>query len=143
MGDSGRGDLLRVKRRDHELITIGDDVIRVRDQAPLHEGNAAFPVGYTFGDFIENLNSRVFFWPGNCDGPISYGIRHFERYRDERPVIIRASVESVMKANPDAEPQFCAYNSGSPRCSKGKKESPGAGYIYRGRCVCGSAVERS
>lgn len=121
MGDSGRKDLLRVRRRNHEVIKIGEDIVRVRDQAPLHEGNVTLPFRYTFGDFIESLNSRVFFWPGNCDGPISYGIRHFERYRDERPVIVRAPVESVMKANPDAEPQFCAYNSGSPRCSNGKK----------------------
>ena len=107
------------------MIKIGEDIVRVRDQAPLYEGNVELPFRYTFADFIESLNSRVFFWPGNSDGPISYGIRHFERYRDERPVIIRVSVESVMKANPDAEPQFCAYNSGSPRCSNGKKSRRG------------------
>lgn len=125
MGDSGRKDLLRVTRLNYELIKIGEDIVRVRDQAPLHEGNVTLPFRYSFGDFIESLNSRVFFWPGSGDGPISYGIRHFERYRDERPVIIRAPVESVMKANPDAEPQFCAHNSGSPRCSNGKKSPRG------------------
>jgi len=125
IANSGHSDLLRMRRRNHEVITIKEDVIRLRDQAPLREGNAAFLVGYTFGDFKEDLNSRVFFWPGNYDGPIPYGIRHFERYRDERPVIIRTSVESMMKANPDTEPQFCVYNSGSPRCSKGKKSPRG------------------
>src|SRR5690349_20897884 len=60
IADSGRKDLLRVRRRNHEVITIGKDVIRVRDQAPLHQGNVTFPSGYTLGDFIENLNSRVF-----------------------------------------------------------------------------------
>ncbi len=125
MGDSGRKDLLRERRRNHEVIKIGEDIVRLRDQAPLHQGNVTFPFRYTFGDFIENLNSRVFFWPGNFDRPISYGLRHFERYRDERPVIVRVPVESVMKANPEAEPQFCAYNSGSPRCSHGKRSPRG------------------
>ena len=45
------------------------------------------PNGFVFEDLVEILNGRVFFWPGAVGGPISYGVRHFERYQNEKPVI--------------------------------------------------------
>jgi hypothetical protein len=122
---SGRTDLLRVRRPRHELITVTGIVVWVRDQAPLHRGNLRLPKGYSFEDFIESLNARVFFWPGTAAGPIAYGVRHFERYKDEHPIIIRASFSSVVLVNPGGEPRFCRYNSGSPRCSYGEKSPRG------------------
>jgi hypothetical protein len=122
---AGRSDLKRMRRCAHEQITVDNTVISVRDQAPLHEGNLKLPTGYTFEELIESLNSRLFFWPGTAAGPISYGVRHFERYKQERPVIIRTDLQSLLSANPAAEPSYCAYNSGSPRCSNGRKSPRG------------------
>jgi hypothetical protein len=106
------------------VIVDGREIV-LRDQKPLHKGNTGLPNGYKFDDFIESLNRRVFFWPGDKSGPIDYGLRHFERYKDERPVVLRIDFASLIDANPSIEPRFCRYNSGAPRCSYGKKSPRG------------------
>jgi hypothetical protein len=61
----------------------------------------------------------VFFWPGWSRGPVSSGMNHFERYRSERPVVLRVATGELFEANRRGEPLFCKYNSGAPRCSMG------------------------
>lgn len=122
---AGRSDLLRYRRRDHERIRIGQRDVVLRDQAPLHKGHAVFPAGFEYDDLVESLNSRSFFWPGTAETPIRNGVAHFERYRADAPVILRLRFESLMRANPGADPRFCAYNSGSPRSSAGVKSPRG------------------
>jgi len=97
----------------------------LRDQSPLHQGNIALVGGYTYDDVIEQINRWIFFWPGTAEGPISYGVRHFERYREENPVILRMNIRSLLGSNPEVQPKFCRYNSGSPRCSNGAKSPRG------------------
>jgi hypothetical protein len=65
------------------------------------------------------LNDRVFFWPGISSGPISFGVRHFESYVADQPVILRVSTGALFDSNARARPSFCRFNSGSPRCSNG------------------------
>jgi hypothetical protein len=125
MERSGRADLMRARRSGPIEVRISEALISIRDQAVLHRGNAQFPDGYTFEDLIESLNHRVFFWPGKAGGPNDYGMRHFKRYEEENPVILRIAVESLLVANPNVEPRFCRFNSGSPRCSFGKKSPRG------------------
>lgn len=117
---AGRPHLVRLKRPLHEIVHIAGESIHVRDQSPLHTGNTGLPDGWTFGDFLQHLNQKVFFWPGKNAGPIPYGIRHHGRYRGESLSIIRVSTASVIDANLSNPPLFCKYNSGSPRCSNGK-----------------------
>src|SRR5262249_48751140 len=118
-------DLIRKRRHEHCQIIIGKTEILIRDQAPLHRGNMELQDGCTYEDFIESINGRIFFWPGTATGPISYGVRHFERYRNEHPVILRVSLQSLLVENPAVTPKFCRYNSGSPRCSNGYKSPRG------------------
>lgn len=125
MERAGRLDLVRIRRRRHERIAIGGITILLRDQAPLHKGSMELQGDCIYEDVIEDINARVFFWPGTTGGPISYGVRHFERYRSERPVILRVNFHSLLKSNPNVEPKFCRYNSGSPRCSNGMKSPRG------------------
>jgi hypothetical protein len=122
---AGRLDLVSRRRNEHERISIGRDMIVIRDQAPLHRGNLSLPSGYTFEEFTKSLNSRVFFWPGTAAGPIGYGIRHFERYKNENPAILRLTLASLLLANTLANATFCRYNSGSPRCSYGVRSPRG------------------
>src|SRR4051812_19487213 len=75
---AGRPDLKRSRRRAHVTLGDGEDSIIVRDQAPLHRGNMSLDENWEFEDFDEHLNERVFFWPGDSCGPISYGLRHYE-----------------------------------------------------------------
>jgi hypothetical protein len=125
MERSGRTDLLRARRSGAIEVRISEASISIRDQAVLHRGNAQFPDGYTFEEFIESLNRRVFFWPGKAGGPNDYGMRHFQRYQEERPVILRVGLQSLLAANVNVRPRFCRFNSGSPRCSYGKKSPRG------------------
>jgi hypothetical protein len=125
MERAGRVDLIRTRRQSHERVTVEGRTIVLRDQRPLHKGHARLPRGYTFDDFVESLNRRVFFWPGNMTGPIDYGVRHFLHYEDENPIVLRIEFASLIRTNPSVEPRFCRYNSGSPRCSYGRKSPRG------------------
>lgn len=100
-------------------VTIGVDEVWIRDQRPLHAGNVGFRGGWTFEDLLMAINDKVFFWPGTYSGPISYGIRHYERYAADRPVLLRLRSSQVLIANSTTTPLFCRYNSGSPRWSNG------------------------
>lgn len=121
----GQPGLVSVRRPSCIDLPINGEVVRVRDQAPLHEGNIAFEGGWQMADLIQELNERVFFWPGSKDQAIAYAHRHFARYGEERPVVLRASLEAILLANADHEPGFCRFNSGSPRCSSGRKSPRG------------------
>jgi len=118
-------ELLRRRRPLSEAIVVKGRTVVLRDQRPLHQGNMFLPRGYAFEDFVESLNERVFFWPGKADRPISHGLRHFERYRNDKPVILRVQSMTLIGANPSVEPTYCYYNSGSPRCSRGNKSPRG------------------
>jgi hypothetical protein len=122
---SGRVELMRTPRRRAEPVVVDGMEIMLRDQGPLHKGSMQLSRGDTFEGFVEILNDRVFFWPGHKSGPISYGIRHFEAYKDEQPAILRVRMEDLLNANPNVTPLFCRFNSGSPRCSYGKKSPRG------------------
>lgn len=131
LGAAGRRDLARQRRRAHVHVEVDGVRIQLRDQAPLHPGNMALDGGWTFEDFVEHLNERVFFWPGTSSGPISYGVRHYERYRGEAPAILRVATADLIEENGHSPPLFCRYNSGSPRCSNGRK-SPRTARTFMG-----------
>ena len=113
-------------RGGHQTIEIDGEAISIRDQAPLYEGNIEFEAGWTFPQFIALLNQRVFFWPGTAAGPIDYGLRHYDRYKAERPAVIRVRTQSLFRSNNLNPPLFCRYNSGSPRCSGGARSPRGS-----------------
>jgi hypothetical protein len=124
--ESARAGLLRVRRRGHAPIQIGDAKALLRDQDPLHEGNIRFEGGWKMADLVEELNRHVFFWPGTDEKPNDYGTRHYKRYsRSEKPVIVRVPTASLINANPDLKPHFCQFNSGSPRCVGGRRSPRG------------------
>lgn len=121
----GQKELLRRRRTRHVTVRANGWEVSLRDQRPLHRGNLALYGGWSFGDLVEALNSRVFFWPGTTEGPIDYGRRHFARYVVERPVLVRVKTFELLDANDYASAQFCKFNSGSPRCSKGRPSPRG------------------
>lgn len=72
---------IRERRSDSRVIELpGGGLRHVRDQAPLFERKAALLGGWTFADLVQDLNERVYFWPGREDGPIESGRNHFARY---------------------------------------------------------------
>lgn len=116
---SGQSRWLRVKRNESVTVGVNGDHVDLRDQLPLYPGKILFEGGWTFAELVRQLNRRVFFWPGKLLGPISYGIRHFERYEDEGPVILRVETAALFASNSRIVPEFCKYNSGSPRTTQG------------------------
>ena len=125
MKRAGCSDLLRTRRQDHESIEVNGSTISLRDQKPLLSGNMELTGEFTFEDFVEALNARVFFWPGTDSGPIRQGENHFARYQCERPALLRCGFQSLVSANPSVEPLFCPYNSGAPRTVNRKKSPRG------------------
>jgi hypothetical protein len=128
---AGQLRLMHTRRKAHPRVRIGERQVVLRDQAPLHSGNIALAEGFGMPDLLASLNSRIFFWPGSETGPIDYGIRHFERYRQEQPVMLRIRFESLLEANPGVQPLLCGYNSGSPRCVAGAKSPRGPDTFLR------------
>lgn len=122
---AGHGAEQRKRRPDSTIIALDGVRTHIRDQRPLHAGNVRLPAGWEFDDLVALLNAHVFFWPGSQSGPIAYGIRHFRRYRDEDCAVLSVSASDLFAANAPSTPLFCAYNSGSPRCSGGHKSPRG------------------
>ena len=122
---AARLELLRQRRTDPTLIQVRGAAVQLRDQAPLHAANIAFEDGWQLGDLVEQLNSLVFFWPGTARGPNASGRRHFARYRDENPVLLRVGTTRLITQNPGITPLFCRFNSGSPRYSGGRASPRG------------------
>lgn len=119
MRKAGDISFLRQRRTQSIEVQFAAVTIVIRDQQPLHSGNMVVEGGWSFEDVVQAINERVFFWPGTQGGPIGHGRRHFERYLNEGPAILRVSTAGLYLANPGAAPLYCRYNSGSPRCSNG------------------------
>ena len=136
---ANRFDLDAVRRKEHYLININREKVYIRDQKPLHVGCIDFKDGWSFEDLIRSLNQRIYFWPGYETKPIKSGISHYNRYKDERPKILRISTKELLKLNADNPPLFCKYNSGAPRCNKGNKIPRGATTFCKLNEVCFTA----
>jgi hypothetical protein len=128
---AGRADLLRQRRTASETVTVHGIRTVLCDQAKLTLANVALEGELTADDLVELLNRRVFFWPGTADGPIDYGRRHLARYAAESPLVLRMPTTALHEANPGMVPTFCAYNSGSPRCSGGRPSPRGPASFLR------------
>jgi hypothetical protein len=119
--------LVRERRKMSVEIALDGTVVHIRDQAPLHKGNTDLKDLEAFERFVEELNSRVFFWPGNESSPIPSGMRHFARYASEACSVLAIPTEHLFRANASRVPEFCRFNSGSPRCSRGNHAPRGLG----------------
>ena len=125
---------LRTRRNEGIPVFADGETAFLRDQAPLYERNIEFMDGWGLEDLVESLNCRVFFWPGRAGAPVRTGKNHFNRYRSERPVILRARFESVRHCNPERTPLFCKYNSGAPRQFQGRKSPRGPDTFLPAEC---------
>lgn len=119
--------LLRTRRKKPMLVQLADGPVEIRDNAPLRPGSLALQDGMSLEDFLLELNSRVFLWPGMEDGPILPGRRHFEHYRGIGPVhVLRAPTAALLEANPDRRFSIAYCNSGSARHHLGARVPRGS-----------------
>lgn len=141
---AGRRSLLAERRADGVELSIRGEFVHIRDQSPLYAGNAALASGWTFERFVEELNRRVFFWPGTEGRPILSGLNHFGRYADDPCRVLAVPTASLFRANPSLVPELCRFNSGSPRCNGGKPSPRGPETFLppdRFPGTCGSVTE--
>ena len=104
-------DFLRSKRNNHLTLSVNGINYKIRDQNPilLKVLERSLTNGMRAGEFIELLNKRVFWWP-----TVDRLTRHFNRYVNERPIILRVSTVDMLELNKNVE--LCHLNSGATRC---------------------------
>lgn len=105
-------DFLSSKRNSHFIIQANGFDYRVRDQQPISIKvlSRSLTHDWTPDQFIYLLNNRVFFWPN-----LNRLTRHYNKYANENPQIIRVRTDEVFDLNPNIE--FCRLNSGATRCN--------------------------
>ena len=118
--------LLVSRRKESVALNVAGETVIIRDNRPLRLGSIDLQGGWSLSDWLMELNSRVFLWPGKEDGPIKRGRAHFDRYVAEGPVfVIRMLTHSLISANPDRELWVTRCNSGSARQIDGQPVSRG------------------
>ena len=110
---SNKREFLRTKRKGHRAVCSNGINYNIRDQQPI--SMIALPKclsdGWNPGDFIEHLNKRVYFW---CT--LERLKRHFNRYLDEKPVILKFLTSEIIELNKD-NVEYCRINSGATRAN--------------------------
>jgi hypothetical protein len=119
LDENERNEFLSQRRKNHEIIKVGEDRYHIRDQRPISLLNLVkcLTTGFSVKDFFRMLNNRVFFWP-----TLHRLNSHYKRYSSENPVIIKVSTEELLEINPHSE--FCRLNSGATRSNSHLKGAP-------------------
>lgn len=118
---TAREDLLTGIRSTSTPVQVNGRTVLIRDQRPIRVGSLRLEPGTTLQDYLDELNRRVFLWPGTSRGPVRAGRRHFELYRRQGEVfVIRAPLQSLLLANPRRELFVAKCNSGSARHHSGQ-----------------------
>jgi hypothetical protein len=108
--------LLVERRTETAQVTIDGVRIEIRDQKPLHAGHIVFDPGFTFGEFLAELNDRTFMWAGTAKGPVDRGDSHYARYAASGKVMtIRCRLNRLMELNQNEALYVTKCNSGAPR----------------------------
>ncbi len=112
---------LRTRRVGHRSFERNGEIIYIRDQDPLFKNIVIKNLtdGWEFGDFVQLLNSKVFFWAKETDLQTHYG--RYEK-KKEYPVVLKIATKPFFELNDNQDPKFCRLNSGGPRCSSYYKE---------------------
>jgi hypothetical protein len=99
--------------------------VTVRSQAPLHQANIELTGGWSFTDYLRELNSRVFFWPGTWDGPNSYGVRHLSSRVNLDAALLRLSIQDLLSTNQESTLYLSRFNTGAARRFSGRRSPRG------------------
>ena len=124
--------LLGRRRTRSVALEIAGERIVIRDNKPLRPGSLLLTHGWQLHDWLRELNSRVYFWPGTAQGPIRPGRAHCERYAGESPVfVIRMPTRSLVNSNKTRQLWVARCNSGSARHHSGRPVQRGPDTFQR------------
>jgi hypothetical protein len=103
---------VRRRRPVHVVISRNGTEYHIRDQRPVSTKALLKCLigGITVEDYFELLNERVFLWP-----TVKRLTRHYDRYKNEKPAILRFVTSELLGLNPHAE--FSRLNSGATRAN--------------------------
>jgi uncharacterized protein DUF7002 len=126
MQQAGDDTWLRRRRREPQRLNVDGESIWLRDQEPLMEGAIRFEGSWNLERLIEEINKRVFFWPGDFRGPISRARENFDAFRNQPgAVALRLPSDAVAACCRPFHLQLTVVNVGAPRVSGGKKSLRG------------------
>ncbi len=126
IGGTPHEPLLSLGRERSVLVEVAEEQVLIADNRPLRPRSLALSHGWFLVDWLRELNSRVFFWPGSERGPIGRGRSHFERYAAEgRVFAIRMPMASLLAVNEHRDLWVTRCNSGAARHCRGKPAQRG------------------
>jgi hypothetical protein len=99
--------------------------VTIRSQAPLRQANIELTGGWSFADYLCELNSRVFFWPGTWDGPNSYGSRHLSSRVNLGSALLKLGLQELLSTNPESALYLSRFNTGAARRYFGRRSPRG------------------
>jgi hypothetical protein len=125
MQAAGDDTWLRRKRPHDVPLPVDGETVILRDQQPLSEGHIAWEGGWAMPRLIEEINRRVFFWPGDRRAPTKKAkdnVNDFLASGDY--VTLRIPFAAVLRI-PRVRLEYCRFNSGAPRTVGGKRSPRG------------------
>ncbi len=132
LAGTGREHLLRERRVRSTHVIVNGSPVLIRDQLQIRPNSLRLEPNTTIQDYLDELNRRVFFWPGTARGPQRSGRGHFSVYwRQGGVFVIRLSLRSLLKANPGRDLFVAKCNSGSARHHSGRPVERGPSTFRR------------
>lgn len=113
--------LLLRRRVTSTTIRTNSGDVQIRDQRPLRPGSLHLQRGTTLQGYLDELNRRVFLWPGTVRGPVFPGRSHFDHYhKEDGVVVLRMPLRSLLAANASGALFVEKCNSGAARHHGGR-----------------------
>ncbi len=132
---------LRQKRQHAVPLHIGDDVVVLRDQQPLYEGHIRWEGEWNFPRLVEEINRRVFFWPGDRSAPVKKAAENVRDFLATGDYIKIRLPFSAVRKTPGVRVEYCRCNARAPRTVNGESGSgathlSGPRRLGGGYCSC-------
>ena len=116
---ANRHDFLRRRRARNLLLRVEGRDILIRNQYPLAPESLDLGATGTLEEYVECLNSYVYFWPGTASGPVDDGIRMFYRTNGTPSVVIRIPTCALINANQASSVYVSTCNTGAAWTAQG------------------------
>lgn len=127
LSEAGLRQMGESRREKDVTIQFAGFIIVIRSQQPLNPDCLELDSGMTLGDYVHDLNRRVYFWPGTESGPLEDGKRMISTQKEKGAGILRIPTASLFALNEHVPSFFSPHNTGAAWCKDGKKSHRGEG----------------